>query len=187
MVRINLLPKELIKREEVKRIGILLGLGIGLVVCIFMGAYLLKMFTYKRYMSRINKVDRRLSELQAVVGEVERLERSKQMLDKKMDVIRNLVRNRLMYPHLMEELTELLPVRVWLTSVSTTRSMGDVVSMGIDGVSFDNYAIADLITNLESSKTFSKVELTSINAITVESNKVLSFKIICEYNHAMRT
>ena len=182
MIKINLLPKEVEKKVALREKKFLLSGIILLVVAGFLGIYFLKVYQYARLRKQLRRVEKELSLLETVVKQVDEIEKSKEVLSKKLDVIRSLMGNRLIYPQLLEDLARILPSRVWLTSL-TTKSESDFLTIIIEASAVDNYAIADFITRLSEGNNFSKVELTKIASEKRKEGEetIRNFGVICEY------
>jgi len=113
------------------------------------------------------KLDLQYRQLQPVIAELESLQQAqKQLMDRKT-VIQQLENERLRYPEFMDDFIKLLPGNLWLTGL-TTQSVPQAsnLTVGMDVTALDNYAIADLIANLESSQIFADVDLGPITAAT---------------------
>ena len=182
MIKINLLPREIEKKVTLREKKFLASIAVLIVVAGFFGLYLAKVGQYARLRKQVKKVEKELALLETIVKKVDEIEQSKEALAKKLDVIRSLMGNRLIYPQLLEDLTRMIPSRVWFTSL-VTKSGSDFSTITIEASAIDNYAIADFITRLSEAKNFSKVELKKIiSEKRKEGEEVIKkFGITCEY------
>jgi len=182
MIKINLFPKELEKKVAVREKKFLLSGIVLLVVAGFSGLYFLKVAQYVRFKKQLRKVEKELVLLETIVKKVDEIEKSKEALSKKLEVIQSLMGNRLMYPQLLEDLARIVPSRVWLNSLKT-KSESDFLTISIEASAIDNYAIADFITKLGEGSNFSKVELTKITSKKRKEGEevIRNFGVTCEY------
>ena len=181
MIKINLLPKEAEKKVAVREKKFLLSIIIILVVGGFLGLYSLKLAQYTRLKKKVKRVEKELSLLETIINKVDEIEKSKEALDKKLNVIQSLMGNRLIYPQLFEQLASIVPSRVWLTSL-VTKSESDFLTITIEASATDNYAIADFITKLSEAENFSKVELSNITTKKGKEELVTkNFGVTCKY------
>ncbi|MFB0527165.1 MAG: PilN domain-containing protein [bacterium] len=181
MIKINLLPKEIEKKVALREKKFLLSTIVVLAVVGFLGLYFLKVGQYSRLRKQLRKVEKELVLLEAIVKQVDEIEKSKETLSKKLDVIRSLMGNRLIYPQLLEDLARIVPSRVWLNSLRT-QTESDYLTITIGASAIDNYAIADFITRLSEAKNFSKVELGNITSREREEKEIIrNFGVTCEY------
>ena len=182
MIKINLLPKEVEKKVALREKKFLLSIIVLLVVGGFLGLYFLKVGQYTRLRKKVRRVEKELSLLKTIVKKVDEIEKSKEALAKKLDVIQSLMVNRLIYPQLLEDLARIVSSRVWLNSL-TTRSESDFLTITIEASAIDNYAIADFITKLSEAKHFSKVELSRITSRKSKQGEgiIRNFGVTCEY------
>jgi len=182
MIKINLLPKEVEKKVALREKKFLLSTIVLIVVGGFLGLYFLKVGQYTRLGKQLRKVEEELALLETIVKKVDEIEKSKEALAKKLDVIGSLMGNRLIYPQLLEDLARTVPPRVWLKSL-TTKSESDSLIITIEASAIDNYDIADFITKLSEAKNFSKVELSKITSEKKKEGEevIRNFGVTCEY------
>jgi len=78
---------------------------------------------------------------------------------------------------------KLLPGNLWLTNLTTiTQPNSDILTVGMDVIALDNYAIADLIANLETSQIFTDVDLGSIAASQTQAGgQSMTFHVTTTY------
>ncbi|MBA7465886.1 hypothetical protein ES707_01058 [subsurface metagenome] len=181
MIKINLLPKEIEKKVALREKKILLSMIVLLVVGGFLGLYFLKVGQYTRLKKKVKRVEKELNLLETIVKKVDEIEKSKEALAKKLDVIQSLLGNRVVYPQLFEDLARIVSSRVWLNSL-TTKSESDFLTITIEASAIDNYAIANFITKLSEDKNFSKVELSNIATRKgKEEIAIKNFGVTCKY------
>lgn len=181
MIKINLLPKEVEKKVAIREKKFLFSIIIILVVGGLLGLYSLKLAQYTGLKKKVKRVEKELSLLETIVNKVDEIEKSKEALAKKLEVIQSLMGSRLVYPQLFEDLARIVPSRVWLTSL-VTKSESDFLTVNIEASAIDNYAIADFITKLSEDENFSKVELSNITTKKEKEEIVTkNFGVNCEY------
>ncbi len=181
MIKINLLPKEVERKVAIREKKFLLSIIIILVVGGLLGLYSLKLAQYTGLKKKVKRVEKELSLLETIIKKVDEMEKSKEALAKKLEVIQSLMGSRLVYPQLFEDLARIVPSRVWLTSL-VTKSESDFLTVNIEASAADNYAIADFITKLSEDDNFSKVELSNITTKKEKEEIVTkNFGVNCEY------
>ncbi len=180
MIRINLLPVESIKKEGFKDTGLMLIIGVVLLVLVVFGFYFVKKNTLSKLNKQIIETEAELVRYQTEVARVKELETEKATLTNKSNVINGLVGNRLLYPKFMELFASLVPDKVWLTSLSTS-SENNNLKLNISAISFDNFAIADFMTNLQDAKLFSSVELGAITGSGQGKERTFNFSVTVNY------
>ncbi len=181
MIKINLIPKEIEEKAVARRKTIMVtGIGV-VVVLIFAGLYIMRVATLNAKNARIDTVEKELNELKPVVRKVNDIKESKAQLDRKIEVIKNLMESRLLYPVFMEEIARIIPTGVWLTNLNTnTEDLSLRLNIGVRAV--NNYAVADFINELETSEKFSNIQFPGINTeIDYYGDEVRRFNITCLY------
>jgi len=155
MLQINLLPvREVRKRFEARQILlqqllvlILTGAAIGVFHTRLSGQMDLTQ-------ARIHQMDKDIAQFKPQIEQVEGFKKKKKELEKKIEVIESLDRQRRGPVRILAELSDRIPDRVWLTSLETN---GSQVKM--QGESLDNELVAMFVKNLGESKYFSDVDL----------------------------
>lgn len=180
MIHINLLPKEMLKREEKKGLTLLIGSGVVLIMLILAGILVMLKTKEARLKNHLSEVTRKLDELQPVLAQIQQLEANKSALDRKLNVIKDLDRIRLLYPKFMTDLNLQLTKNVWLTSVMTTTKT-DGLDLTISAKALDAYAIADQISRMEASGRFKNIEMGPIGTGVQDKQKVLTFTLTCRH------
>lgn len=156
-IKINLCPKEILQKEKAKKIGILATL-IGVVAALILGGiYLQRLAQLKRLEAEAEKVAAELAKLNAVVTQVEALESQKSQLKQKLDIIKSLTSESLVYPKFVDDLASRIPPRIWINDFSPARS-ADGFRMSISATSLDIFSIAEFITILDKSGVYYNVE-----------------------------
>jgi len=180
MIRINLLPAETKKKEAGKKIGsMVMGIGI-LVVAVFAGIYALKVYQYQSLKSDLRTIELQLKPLEAVIQRIDAIEAEKSKLKTKMDVMKGLLKESLIYPIFLEDIARLLPRRAWITSLAAINKP-DSLDVKIMASATDNYRVAAFVSMLEKDGCFNDVKLGPINSVQMEKFEIRNFDINCKY------
>jgi type IV pilus assembly protein PilN len=181
MIKINLVPVELIEKE-IRQRKIILGItGVVIVISLMVLFLFVRLGVEQALASRQRFLEANLKKIEDKVAEVNILKTNKATLETKKNIIEGLMKERLYYPVFMEELVKILPNGVWLTSLSIL-SNPDGFRVMANCSAFDNFAVADLLTNLEKITKFSNVELGSISATSTGTSEVLQFQLKFNYS-----
>ena len=112
MIKINLLPyRELEKVEDITRQIALVILSLIVFVIIVGGAQLYMSISINGLEKDVTSQEERLAELTKIIGGIEGYKRDKAILEKKLAVIDSLEENRLAPVRMLDELTNLVPVK----------------------------------------------------------------------------
>ncbi|MFH0812818.1 MAG: PilN domain-containing protein [Pseudomonadota bacterium] len=155
MIKINLLP-----RKEIKKKAALTEQGTIAIVSIVVVLVVL-VFLKVNVKGKVAEIDRQIgsvkSELEKLKkneAEIEDLKASEQILQQKIDVIKQLEARKSGPVRMLDEIATKIPGKMWLTDL---KSQGALLTL--DGVAIDNETIAQFMTNLENSDQFDNVEL----------------------------
>lgn len=187
MIRINLLPPEMHAAAERKLNPNYVVGGVAIALFAIIAADAAMQTSLRRNLREESQsLTNELERYKPIVAQVETLERAKAELQQRKSVIQSLETERLRYPYFMEDYLKLLPSNVWITSLSTTLS-GDstTLSVAMDVLALDHYAVADLVSNLETSQIFSDVTVGPISlsqAATGQSS--ISCRVTTTYRKA---
>lgn len=180
MIRINLLPPE-VSTPSQKQINPAWVIGTAqtlllLVLCVH---YFPKVKKKNDLHTDKVALENELDRLKPIIAQVEQLEQTKAQLQQQKSLIDQLQNDRLFYPQFMDDFLKLLPGNIWLTTLNTSSAGGDTsLTVAMDVTALDNYAIADLISNLETSQLFVDVDLGAIASTTLTTGgQSLSFHI----------
>lgn len=173
MIRINLLPVRAAQKKEKLRAQIsilVLSVVVALVVCSGLyAAMAVKISNQKEEIARIND---EIRQLQKVIGEVGRYKKLGEELQAKLDVMDRLKEGQTGPVHLLDQLSLVLPERLWVTSF---KESGGAIS--INGIGLNETAVATFMQNLEASPYYGGVELQVIEQLTQDGLKLQRFSL----------
>jgi type IV pilus assembly protein PilN len=178
MIRINLLPvrrrrvEETI-RKEVTLFFILIAVLVGAMAYVHMG--------HTREIERITRekkaIDQKINRYRSWQKQLKKLEEQKQVLEKKLDIIEQLRRNRDLPVRVLDQLATLIPPdKMW---VKTLTQKGNILN--IDGVAQGNETIAQFMESLAASPYFDadQVVLKQSRQVVFEEYKLKGFNLSC--------
>jgi type IV pilus assembly protein PilN len=155
MIEINLLPvREARRKADLRQLGMQLVLvlilataGIG-----FMHSNVLAQISESQ--TRVRQMEADIKQFQPQLDQVAAFRKKKASLEKKIEVIDDLARQRSGPVRVMDELATHMPERVWLTTLATEGS-----TVKLKGEGMDNELVAQLMRALKESPYFDKVDL----------------------------
>ena len=185
MIRINLLPPE-VRTTELKVNPKHVAAGVAVLLgTVILPHWLVQTSRRNRLREEVASIQNELERYKPIVAQVEALEKAKSELEQRKSIIQKLETERLRYPFFMEDFLKLLPGNVWITGLSTTLPQdGASLSVSLDVVALDHYAVADIVSNLETSQIFSDVNVGAIALSQSASGQSISFHIGTTYRKA---
>jgi type IV pilus assembly protein PilN len=173
MIRINLLPvRELKKRALLRQQLSIFGAIIGVVVIGVGVVWMGDMRALAALEADKAGLQAELERLKPVVDEVNSLERREKMLNTRIDTIQRLRSNQRGPVRVLDELSRNLPEQAWLETIDESAGVYKV-----GGYALTNFAVADLLRNLQRSKEFTAVDLVSSEQAVVASREIKKFTI----------
>lgn len=158
MIKINLVPPEILAEEVKKRRLVQIGAGVAVGVLIFAG------FSFMHYRKGVKleqqhaELKEKYKKLEAIVKKVEAAESQARAVEARLKVMNNLDKARPFYPRFMTELLKHLVNGVWLNSLSVTGGQGKLkVSMSANALSIEN--VTEWLRTLGDSDSFSEPRL----------------------------
>ena len=115
------------------------------------------------------------NELQKYIDKVEELEAKRAELKTKIDTIRKLKEEQNGPVQILGEVSKALPDLVWLTDLDLKGT-----HLSLSGMALDENAIANFITNIDSSPFFKEPTLVSIQR---SQKDAFSFKLECDFTY----
>lgn len=155
MIRINLLPVRAAKRKETARqqLVILLGtLTIVLLIGFLVYSYLLVKISSTK--DEIARSEQEIVELKAKIGKIKDLEKLKADVQRKLDVLSRLRKEKTGPVQRLQTLSQSAPEKLWLTGYAENGS-----TITISGIAFNEDLIASFMKSIEASSDYEKVEL----------------------------
>ncbi len=173
MPQINLLPwRAELRKERQKNFGIA-----AVVAVLAAGAvtwnvnfYMQSRIDYQN--SRNQRLEQEISELDLLIQEIANLERQKERLLARMEIIEELQRSRPNSVHLFDELVRILPEGVYYTGVTQVDKR-----IEISGVAESNARVSGLMKNVQSSDWLREPGLSVIEAITMNDVRRSEFTV----------
>lgn len=158
MICINLLPYREAQRLRNLRIlfiawSVTLVVGICLLLVVD-SVFLDKIFSFKTQQDNNNKIIHNLDEK---LGEIKDLNKRKELVLARLELITRLSLERTIPVHILDELTRTIPEHVWLTSF---RSQAN--HLNLKGLAMSSAVVADFMRQLSGSPYFSDIELSLV-------------------------
>ncbi|MBW2557302.1 MAG: PilN domain-containing protein [Deltaproteobacteria bacterium] len=176
MIRINLLPY----REEKKKAGtqrqVIIGLvSFGIFFLLAVSLHIYMVMNIAKLETEVKSARVQLDALTKVTGDPEKFKADKEILEKKIGVIKDLEKNRAYPVHLMDELaSRISPQSAWLNSVAKKDN-----NLLVEGVAVNNPAIAQFMKRLEGSPYIKTVDLISSKQAVISGVKLMGFVLLC--------
>jgi type IV pilus assembly protein PilN len=173
VIRINLLPvREARRKAGVRQQLMVLAAALIGAVVVSAGVHSWMLSSISSAKGRVAALEQQLEQYKPQQQQVEAFKKKKAEIEQKLAVIADLERQRSGPVHIMDELSDHIPDRVWLTELTAD---GGKIALG--GMSLDNELVALFLTALNESPYFANVELESTELKLVESLKLNTFRI----------
>jgi len=176
MIRINLLPRDEAPAQRSVRLP-KVGSVVPLVAVIAVLAGMALAFTYQS--RRIDDLKRTIASEEAEsrrlapeIAKVQSLNRERDEVNRRLDVITQLDRDRYFRVHLLDELNRALPEHMWLTAIEEQGGN----RFALEGVTFSNFLVSDVLQNLSRSPWISGVDLVVAEKGEINDVPVVKFK-----------
>ena len=177
MIRINLLPRE---ERQVRRSFALPKLGalmpvlvLLLVVALFAAISVVQTLQVGRLKADIARAEQESEKLRPQIQTIQELTKKREELERRLNVITELDKGRLVRVRLVDELSKCVPEHLWLSGYEESAQN----QITIDGVTFSNLIVADFMTRLEASPLFGTVDLLVAEKGTIDQRNVVKFKV----------
>jgi len=177
MIRINLLPREDTPKQRTLTLPdlgsfaplvlVVVAVGVMAILALYQGQ---KIANLDQTIAAEEAESRRLA---PEIAKIKRLDQQRQSLNQRLEVIGALDRDRYFRVHLLDEVNRALPEHMWLTRFED--SGGDGYTL--EGVTFSNFLVSDLLQNLDQSPYFAGVNLLITEKGQIEDVNVVKFKI----------
>lgn len=158
MIRINLLPfRAARKKENIRRQLMIYALSVVLIFCLMGYTFFYLSSTLSGLKEDQKRIQDELTGYEQTIKRIAELEKKIKEIRAKLEVIRELERNKTGPVHLLDEISMAVPKeKLWLSSLKESKG-----TLTLTGTAMDNETIALFMTNLEKSEYISAVDLLS--------------------------
>ena len=171
--RINLLPWREIRRREQDRqlLSVSIGTWIFMALLVFYAQwYMSDQITHQQ--NRNSYVQSEIGKLEKQIKEIEELQKQKEALLARMEIIQQLQRDRTQIVHVFDDLVRKLPKGVYLTEFRKRKN-----AITLTGFAQSNARVSALMQNLDSSDWFTNPSLDVINAQSQGGSRISKFTL----------
>jgi type IV pilus assembly protein PilN len=180
MIRINLLPQE---ERAARRKLVLPGMttvvplvAVGLFVGAIVAVTAMERARIAGLKKDIARAEEEARRLKPQIDRVNELTRRREELNTRLEVIQDLDKGRFQTVRLMDEVARDLPGYLWLTALKD--QAGQKVT--VEGVTFSNLVVADLMMRLDRSELFQNIDLVVTQKGNIQSRPVTKFTVTAE-------
>jgi type IV pilus assembly protein PilN len=179
MIRINLLPfRAARKKENIRRQLMVYGLSVVFLICIMGWGFIHFTTTLSDLKVEEKRIQDDLKTYEQTIRRIAELEKKIKEIRVKLEVIRELEKNKTGPVHLLDEIAMAVPrEKLWLNSMKEAKG-----TLTLAGTAMDNETVALFMTNLENSDYISGVDLQSAKLRTIADQKlnVADFVMECK-------
>lgn len=180
MPSINLLPwREAERKKRQRDFGVALGAAVVAAIAVI----ILTMFAFSQMISaqqdRNARLTAEIAELEKSITEIDNLERQKERLIARMEIIEQLQKSRPEIVHLFDELTRQLPEGVYLTSMRQTGSRVE-----IRGVAQSSTRVSALMRQIDASEWLTDPEVERVETTQSGNSRQSEFVVYLKQQRA---
>jgi type IV pilus assembly protein PilN len=173
MIRINLLPVKVSKRQEAVRSELMLAAAVMALTCVvLLGVHVALSARANSVEAQNEALRREITEKQAILDEVEAMEKLRAELEKKLAVIAVLESSKSGPVMMLDQLSQATPEKL---QILTLDEKAGVVSL--TGIAVSNEVISQFLSNLEKSPRFTDIYLNAIDQVEESGVKLKNFSI----------
>lgn len=177
MAKINLLPwREERRKQQLQEFAVILGMVAVAAIIAAFGWKMARERAVEDQKSRNSYVETQISELEQSINEIEELQRRRDALVERMNVIQGLQGNRPSIVHFFDQFVTTLPDGVYYRSIKQAGTRFDIT-----GVAESNNRISNLMRALEASEWFANPSLSKV----VANGDMFEFSLTLEIDPAM--
>jgi Tfp pilus assembly protein PilN len=181
MIRINLLPGEEKRQRKaviaVKTGDLVIPLAVLVAAALVVTGTALSQRTRTEALAHsIAEVDAQSRVLAPQIERVNRLAQERAELDLRLGIIGRLQKGRTQSVRLMDELARCIPDHLWMNAVNQDGSS----TLSLEGTTFSNLVVSDLMSRLERSPMFANVELQVAEHAMVGGFDAVRFRVTCQ-------
>lgn len=169
MIKVNLVPAELLAKARQRQLMLqisVVGAASLLLVALISAGHWYGMHSLK---NQLAYAEAELQRLDAIVKQVEELEKAANAVRARLGVIEDLLRGRSFYPVFMSDFAKSVPAGIRVVALNTTVTGPGSLKMSITGMADNNEDIAAWVKSMEKNPRFAAVELGPVTASALQS------------------
>ena len=160
MAKINLLPwREELRKQQMQEFAFVIGMVIFAAIVLSFAWKQARAGAVETQKSRNSYIEGQISQLDDSIKEIEELQRRRDSLVERMNVIQGLQGNRPVIVHVFDQFVETLPDGVFYTSIKQAGGGFEVV-----GLAESNNRVSNLMRSLDASPWFRNPQLVKVTA-----------------------
>ncbi len=175
MIRINLIADRHAKEKIVIEQQIMMGVfvfGFSIFLCVMWWQN--KASAIETTNIRIEDAKKELNKQKKIRQKVKDMEAKEKLISSILKTIDFLTQEKQAPVAYLDNLNVILPSEIWLTNLTDTGGR-----ITINGFSFSNNSVAQLMRDMERSKHFAKVELSEVTTTKIKEETLKKFKLTC--------
>ncbi|NOY70776.1 MAG: PilN domain-containing protein [Gammaproteobacteria bacterium] len=167
MTTINLLPwRDTLRKERQQKFFTVLGISVGVMLAVIGAVHLEAAKRLDHQNMRNTFLEEQIVRVDLLIKEINTLEKKKQNLLDRMEVIQQLQQGRPQIVHIFDALVKTLPDGVYLTSLKQSNGV-----FSIQGYAQSNARVSAFMRNLDGSEWFSEPKLSVIESSKKKSGR----------------
>ncbi len=177
MTNINLLPVEYREKEKfnIRRLLVIFLFIILIFGSVYLYFSLEMQIDYKE--QELNSKKSELASIEKVIQEVKNLERDKEIIEERINIIQGLIDNQSHLSRILGEYSASLLDEVWFDNLSLSANQ----TFDFTANTFNNYLIAKYMVTLKDDPTFDNIELEYVRKTTIKEEdtdvKIVNFSL----------
>lgn len=188
MIKINLVPQEILDKEQQRQRNIQLVLGVIIFAAFVVALTMFRLNTLRKADADLEAINNEYKTKWADIGM--KLDAKKGAVDeikRRLGVITDLLTGRSLYPNFMADMSQAMPSDVWVTNISTTRDPNSL-KVNAQAISSSAPGVTRWVRTMQKPGVFGNFGEPSISAITasddpVTNGKQYAFSINFVYTH----
>jgi type IV pilus assembly protein PilN len=180
VIRVNLLPiEERVDRSrpalQVPRRGFWLSLALGAAILApIVGIGVMQRVKIMNLQDDVARAEEEAQRLKPQIERIRALTKERQELSQRLVTVQGLARDRYLPVQIMDELATQTPDYLWFTKFEN-KSTGE---LELEGMTFSNVLVAELMTRMEEADIFRDVSLAVSERAKVGDGKVVRFSLV---------
>ncbi len=173
MIKVNLIPLKRKKKAKPVPTFLIIGIFVTIAALFISGLFFYRASRiYADTKAQHLANENRLAELKEKIKAVENFEQLNKTFEQRNNIIEQLSKNKSVPVILLDEVSKLLPIGVWLDRMTVA---GNTIKL--NGYGFTNSDIVSFVNNIKASDTFTNVYLNQSKGMEVDTVPLYQFAI----------
>lgn len=182
MIKVNLVPADIIAKAQARQRNIQIGAGIVVVLLVVAAVSYMHWNTKANTEIKLAEDQKELERLASIVAQVEEVERKSAEVKQRLGVVTDLLKGRALYPYFMSDFARSMPPGVYVKTVTTKTGANNTLTLDMAASARTTEDIQSWVKAMTETGKFSGAEIKGqVTAVDESGSRSFTFNMVASY------